>query len=263
MNRLERNLRVVVDDEAPARESIESLLATDSDVELCGSVGDGRTAISVIETESPDLVFLDVQMPEMDGFELLRELRRRRASNPLPFVILVTAYDRFALQAFEVHAVDFLLKPFGDARFYRALHHAKTMIEAGALQHLALELLLSRDEAAAPSPDRFTLRMGSSVKVVPIADICWFEASDHYVFVHIGTESHLIRKAMKELAAELDSHHFARIHRGAIVNLRHVETLRLLPRGKGELTLSTGIRLPVSRRRLSALKRMLDTSSRG
>jgi two-component system LytT family response regulator len=259
MEPLKKRVRtLVIDDEATARESVERLLAGDPDIELRGTCADGVTALAAIEREKPDLILLDVQMPEMNGFELLAELRRRHGERGMPFVIFITAYDRFALRAFEVHAVDYLLKPFGDSRFFQALEHAKERIEAGGMQHLLVELLRSqRNGKPAHRSDRITLKAGGKLALVDPDDVVWFEASDHYIRVHTASEPHLIRKSMAELEEELDPERFVRIHRGAIVNADHVAELRTRSQGESELTLSCGTQLQVSRRRLKELKNRL------
>lgn len=221
---------MVVDDEPLARSNLRVLLQNDSEVELIGECGSGADALVAIRAENPDLLFLDVQMPECDGFDVLEML----GANLPPAVVFVTAYDQFALRAFEAGALDYLLKPFDDVRFCRALDRAK-------------EKLAHRRHPARPL-DRIAIKESGLVSFVNISDVDWIEAADYYTCLHVGTKTHMLRRSMSELEQELDPAAFCRIHRSSIVNVARVEALKLNPEGEYEVVLNHGIMLRLSRR---------------
>jgi len=223
---------LIVDDEPLARSNLKVLLREDSDIESIAECGSGAEAIAEIRSTRPDLVFLDVQMPECSGFDVLETLK---ADDFLPVIVFVTAYDEYALQAFDAGALDYLLKPFDDARFILAMQRARQKIAA----------------LAAGQPQeipRLTVRSAGHVVYVPIPDIDWVEAADYYVCLHVGPKSHLLRQSMAELEQELDSKIFCRIHRSAIVNLRRVRALEVDCAGEYEVVLESGKKLRLSRR---------------
>jgi two-component system LytT family response regulator len=232
-----RKIRVlIVDDEPLARGNLKVLLREDPDIESIAECGSGAEAIAEIRTTRPDLVFLDVQMPECGGFDVLT---RTKADDFRPVIVFVTAYDEYALRAFDAGALDYLLKPFDDARFMLAMQRARQKIAA---QTAAL---------AAAQPQeilRLTVRSAGQVVYVPIPDIDWVEAADYYVCLHVGPKSHLLRQSMAELEQELDSKLFCRIHRSAIVNLRRVRALEVDNAGEYEVVLESGKKLRLSRR---------------
>jgi len=215
---------IVVDDEPPARRNLRALLKGVQDIELVKECGNGRDAVSVIRALQPDLVFLDVQMPELDGFEVLENL----AGQPLPVIIFVTAYDRYALRAFEVSALDYLLKPFDDARFHRALAQARRQIEQQDASELGRKLLalMGAREVKADAPTRYLTRLmvktAGRVIFIRSEEIDWIEAYDNYLRLHVGGKAHLLRQTMSELEATLNPEQFALIHRSTIVNLDRV-----------------------------------------
>jgi two-component system LytT family response regulator len=221
---------MVVDDEPLARSNVTVLLRRDSDIDLIGECGSGAEALVAIRDKNPDLLFLDVQMPECDGFDVLEML----GADLPPAVVFVTAYDQFALRAFEAGALDYLLKPFDDVRFERALDRAKEKF-AGR-KHPRTHL------------DRIAIKGTGQVSFVKVSDIDWIEAADYYTCLHIGTKTHLLRRSMSELEQELDPAIFCRIHRSSIVNVARVEGLTLSPEGEYEVVLNHGIRLRLSRR---------------
>jgi two-component system, LytTR family, response regulator len=222
---------LVVDDEALARSNVAVLLRNDPDIASVGECASGAEAIEAIRKSKPDLVFLDVQMPECGGFDVLELL-----GNDLPPVIIfVTAYDEYALRAFEAGALDYLLKPFDDARFARALHRAKDR-----LAHYAP----SRSQAA----ERLVVRSRGQVLFLTVADIDWIEAAGYYACVHVGGETHIIRRALSELEQDLGDERFIRIHRSTIVNLERIRGLELADGGEYEVLLKSEARLPLSRR---------------
>ena len=251
----ERKIRAaIVDDEPLARDGLRMLLAGDAEVELVAEAGGGKEAIAVLKRERPDLLFLDVQMPAPDGFGVLEAL----AGDAMPgAVVFVTAYDRYALKAFEVHAVDYLLKPFDDERFLDALRRAKQRLReerAGELESRLLSLLEQKRGGVRPA--RLAIREVGRVVFLPIEEIDWIESADYYVQLHVGTKSYLHRETMQSLEARLDPERFVRIHRKAIVNVQRVRELRSV--GKRELVavLTGGEELRVARSCRAKLERL-------
>jgi two-component system, LytTR family, response regulator len=239
---------LIVDDEPLARSNLRVLLGKDSDIESIHECGSGAEAVRQIRAERPDLVFLDVQMPECGGFEVLKMLE---VDQPLPVIVFVTAYDEYALRAFDAGALDYLLKPFDDARFHLAMQRAKQQIAA-------------KESSPPPETPRLTVRSAGQVAYIPVPDIDWVEAADYYVCLHVGNKSHLLRKSMAELEQELDPHFFCRIHRSTIVNLRKVCTLEIDAAGDYEVILAGGHKLRLSRRfRKDLLARMREFGAPG
>jgi two-component system LytT family response regulator len=221
---------LIVDDEPPARASVRVLLSRDPQIDILGECASGREAVSAIRTLRPDLVFLDVQMPECDGFDVLEIL----GTHQPPAIVFVTAYDQFALRAFDAGALDYLLKPFDNQRFERMLARAKQKI-------------YTENELSSRS-ERLAIKSGGEVLFLPVADIDWIEAADYYSCLHVGDRTHLIRRSMSELEQELDAARFCRIHRSAIVNLSGVRSLQVNSDGEYEVRLIDGTLLPLSRR---------------
>jgi two-component system LytT family response regulator len=248
---IKRIRTVIVDDEPAARAAISSLLAGDPEVNLVGECADGRSALQAIRDGAPDLLFLDVQMPEMDGFTLLRELDPAE----LPVVVFVTAYDQYALRAFEVHALDYLLKPFDDARFREALGRAKQQVRQGKLDALSRQILALLDgmgRAAANERDgqylkRLVIKSGGRVAILAVRDIDWIEAEGDYVKIHAGRAWHLLRETMKRLEVQFDPARFVRIHRSTIVNVERIKELQPYFRGEHVVILHDGTNLKLSR----------------
>jgi two-component system LytT family response regulator len=228
---------LVVDDEPPARSNLTVLLRKDPAVETVQECGSGAEAIADIRNSKPDLVFLDVQMPERDGFDVLEMLGRDLP----PAVVFVTAYDQYALRAFEAGALDYLLKPFDNARFERALGRAKEKIAYGRANHFDNKALSSSDE-------RIAVKSASQVVFLKPSEIDWIEAADYYACLHVGPKSHLLRRSMADLEKELDPAVFCRIHRSTIVNLNQVKGLKLSEDGEYDVRLETGAALRLSRR---------------
>jgi two-component system LytT family response regulator len=221
---------VIVDDEPLARSSLKVLLRRDPGVELVAECKSGTEALAEIRRSKPELVFLDVQMPECDGFDVLEQL----GSEMPPALVFVTAHDQYALRAFEAGALDYLLKPFDNARFERALHRAKQRIEQGKETPRKIE--------------RLAIKNAGQVLFQKIAEIDWIEAADYYVCLHVGTRTHLLRRSMSDLDQELEQATFCRIHRSAIVNLERVRQLEISEDGGTNVVLNSGTRLPLSRR---------------
>ena len=233
---------LVVDDEPLARSNIVHLLRANSDVEILGEYDSATAALDAIRTQKPDLVFLDVRMPEYDGFDILEML----GAEAPPAVIFVTAYDQYALKAFDTGALDYLLKPFNNARFARAVERAKERI------------VLRR--AAPARMERLTIKNAGSVIFLPTADIDWIEAADYYTSLHVGPKTHLLRRSMNDLESDLDPAQFCRIHRSTIVNLDRVRELRFDCDAEYELVLADGTKLRLSRRYRKDLQSRLGQS---
>ena len=245
---------VIVDDEPLARKSIRILLERDGDVEVAGECS-GSGAAALIQRTHPEIVFLDVQMPDVDGFGVLDQI----GPHSVPAVIFVTAYDRYALRAFEVHALDYLLKPFNDERFARALAHAKDQVRArsrGERDDRLAELLRSRSVYT----QRFLVRVRERSVVVNAADIDWIEAADYYVTLHAGGKSYLLREPIANLVKSLDPERFVRVHRSAIVNIDRVREVHPLFRGDRTLMLADGTRVKLSRSRREEFERLFSVS---
>lgn len=246
---------LIVDDEPAARQGIRHLLARDPEIEVVGECADGMSAARAILDDPPDLLFLDVQMPGQDGFALLREVGVGR----VPAVVFVTAYDQYALRAFDVHAVDYLLKPFDDERFREALTRAKRQVRHGELAGLRERLLalLEASPAATARPavpvpadgwlKRLAIRSGGRVTILSVKDIDWIEAEGDYVKIHVGNQWHLLRETMKHLETQLDPARFVRVHRSTIVNVERIRELQPYFRGEYAVLLHDGTSLKLSR----------------
>ena len=236
---------LIVDDEELARDRIASLLAEQNDVEVVGTCSDGPSAVEAIERERPDLVFLDVQMPGMDGLEVIENLDR----DHIPAVVFVTAHDAHAIRAFEIHALDFLLKPFDQTRFEKALERARAQLsrdKSSTIDSRLVSLLEElRDERK--YPERLIVKSSGRVFFVRAEDIDWVEASGNYVKIHTKSEAHLLRESMKNMEAKLDPKIFVRIHRSAIVNIDRIKELEPWFHGEYVVIMRDGTRLTASR----------------
>jgi len=255
---MEKIRALIVDDEPLARERIADLLADDAEVEIIAECGDGLAAVAAIELQKPDLLFLDVQIPELDGFGVLEAIEEARA----PVVIFITAYDQYALRAFEVHALDYLLKPFDRERFDKALQRAKRQIarERGGAVNQELVALLA-DLKARPKPlERLVIKSGGRVFFLRVDEIDWIEAAANYVKLRVGKESHLLRETINGLAAKLDPDKFLRIHRSIIVNLERVKELQPWFHGDYVVILQDGTQLTSSRNYREHLRKLLGKS---
>ncbi len=236
---------LIVDDEPLARKRIRTMLSSDSDIEIVGDCANGRDAIQAIKDLSPDLVFLDVQMPEIDGFAVLEAID----SEEMPLVIFVTAHDRYALQAFDVYALDYLLKPFDRRRFNKALERAKNRIhnEKGSQFSQRTIALLEEIKAKSSYTGRLVIKAGGRVFFLKCEEIDWIEAEGKYVRLHVGKESYLLREAISGLEAQLDPKRFLRIHRSTIVNIDRVRELEPWFHGEYRVILRDGTQLMLSR----------------
>ena len=245
---------VIVDDEELARDRIQTLLELQPDVEVVGVCTDGPSAVEMIDRTQPDLVFLDVQMPGMDGFEVVENLERTK----LPAVVFVTAHDAHALRAFEIHALDFLLKPFDQTRFEKALERARSQLSqsTGPVLDSRLVTLLEELHEERKYSERLIVKSSGRVFFVRTEEIDWVEASGNYVKIHTKSDAHLLRESMKNMEAKLDPKTFVRIHRSAIVNIDHIKELEPWFHGEYIVIMRDGTRLTASRvfsDRLSAL----------
>jgi two-component system, LytTR family, response regulator len=270
---------LVVDDEPVARARVLSLLRDEADIEVVGECSTAPQALSVIEATAPDLVFLDVQMPQMDGFALARTL-----GHDMPAVVFVTAYDEYALQAFEIHALDYLLKPFSAERFKSALTHVRQHIAKRQATAVGRQLMALLPDLQRPSPDganrspgggsrdggehrehserrdRLVIKSSGRIYFVRIQDIDWCEAAGNYVRLHIGQQTHLVRGTMAHLESQLDAAQFVRIHRSTIVNVDRIHELRSSFNGEYIITLNDKTRLTLSRGYREGLQARLGKS---
>ena len=236
---------VVVDDEPLAREGLKLHLGQHRDVEVVGEAADGRHAVNVVTSLKPDLLFLDVQMPLLDGFDVVDAL----AAGPMPVVVFVTAFDRYAMKAFEVHAIDYLLKPFTAERFEAAMARVREEIDAVGSSDSRQRLLALIAERAAEAAhlQRFVIKSGEGYRLVPAADVASFEAQGNYVRLTTGNGHHLLRITMAELEKRLDPKRFARIHRSTMVNIDRIKEITPAWHGDFEVLLHDGQRLRLSR----------------
>jgi two-component system LytT family response regulator len=262
------NLRVlIVDDEALGRQRVEDLLRHEEGVEIAGFADNGDSAIEAIRTLKPDLVFLDVQMPRRTGLEVVSDI----GPDNMPPTIFVTAYDRYALDAFDVAAVDYLVKPFDDERFEQAFRRARKMIGLAELGKLSDQLRTVLNAGATPAAapvaltnsvatgylERIAVEMRGQVRVVPVVTIEYIAASGPYAEIHVGDRTYIIRERMQTLEERLDPTHFFRIHRSVIVRLDQIETLLREAGGDYAVQLRCGARLSVSRNRVEPLEKWM------
>ncbi|MGB9180391.1 MAG: LytTR family DNA-binding domain-containing protein [Pyrinomonadaceae bacterium] len=253
---------LIVDDEPLARRTLRDLLVVDPEIEIIGECGSGPEAVKFIRRQIPDLLFLDIQMPGMNGFEALAKIEHEQ----IPAIIFVTAFDSYALKAFEMHALDYLLKPFTDKRFEEALRQAKTHVELKEINKLSQSLLaLLGDQAGRETAPvkrksfltRFMIRSGGRVAFIKAADVDWISADDYYIKLHIAGKSHLLRVSMNELEEKLDPRKFLRIHRSTIINFDRVKELHQNPNGEYVVVLKDGTELKLSRSRRERLEELL------
>ena len=249
------NLRVlIVDDERWARRRVASLLEDEPDVEVVGEVSSGEEAVAGILDLQPELVFLDIQMDGMDGFDVIDVVGIDR----MPMVVFATAYDNYAVRAFETHAVDYLLKPIDRERLREALERARRELKHHRGEPVQqLGALLDELRARSGYLRRIGVSLAGRISIVQVADISWFEAAGNYVKLHVGGDEHLARQTMKELQERLDPEQFVRVHRSAIVNIDRICELQPWSHGEQVLILDDGTRITIGRRYREALARML------
>ena len=266
-----KTLRIVIaDDELLARQRLEDLLRDEENVEIVGRAHNGEAAIRMIRELEPDLLFLDVQMPGKTGLDVVREI----GPDDMPATIFVTAYDQYALKAFDAAAIDYLVKPFDDERFEQAFRRARRMIELEKIDRLSSELRALLGGAgrsgAANAPagassrsdylERIAVEMRGQVRVVPVKQVEYITASGPYAELHVGDKRYVIRERMQTLEDRLDPSKFFRIHRSAIVRLDLIETLIRNPGGDYAVQLKGGVRLKVSRNRFEELEQRMGIS---
>jgi len=255
---------LLVDDEEIARRGLRVRIERVSEIEIVGECRNGSEAISAINLLSPDLVFLDVQMPVLSGFDVLRSLRPQLT----PHVIFVTAFDKYALRAFEVHALDYLLKPIDDERFAATLRHAREVMigrhnGSYARQFAAAIASLTRNGTAPEEPlgcDRLAIPARDRVVFVRLADIDWIQAADNYVSVHVGRKVWLLRETISALDERLTRKGFVRIHRSTIVNAHRITELRSLSGGEFAVVLTDGTTLRLSKSYRAALDQLVGNA---
>lgn len=242
---------VIVDDEPPARDKLRALVSADGRLELAGEAGNGVGAVAVIERERPDLVLLDIQMPELDGFEVLEALELPR----LPRVIFITAHDAHAVRAFEIRALDYLLKPVDPERFGVALDRALDSIvndDPDAVAALLEDVIRERPSAGS-TISRFVVRQRGRMLLVPVEDVRWISAAGNYFELHAGAESYLVRGSLREVEDRLDPTRFVRVHRAAIVNVARIREIQPWSHGDLRLILDDASEVRLSRRYRSDL----------
>jgi two-component system LytT family response regulator len=267
---------IIVDDEPLARKGLRMLCERDPELELACECPDGRSAVAAVEQVEPDLLLLDIRLPDMDGFEVLEAIGGER----MPHVIFVTAYDCFALRAFEVHALDYLLKPFDDERFFDAIRRAKEAIrrpDPGDLRDRLLDLASvaglgmeslggARHRTCPPATSdegrlsRIAIREKGRVHLVPVDDIVWIEADNYRVWIHARGKAHVFRESLRALEARLDPRRFFRVSRSAIVSLDRITEIQPFARGSHVVILDSGTRVLLSRSRREALASLLGQS---
>lgn len=260
MNEQAHKIRVlIVDDEALARGLLRRFLRPEGDIEIVGEARNGREAIDLIAQHEPDLVFLDVQMPELTGFEVIERLKVQN----LPEIIFVTAYDRYALRAFEVHALDYLLKPFSKKRFQAALQRARRQVQERVTGSMSfkLERLLAELRNGPNYLQRLAIHEDGGVHFIDAAEIDWVEAAGKYVRVHTGKRSHLVREGLQALEAKLDPDKFLRVHRSALVCLNSIKTIERWFNGNFMILLNNGARVASSRSYRSRLQLLCSNVS--
>ncbi len=254
------NIRtLIVDDEPLARERVKRFLGEESDIEIVGEAADGREAVEKIRTLRPDLVFLDIQIPELDGFGVLEEVGASR----LPAVIFITAYDQYALKAFDFHALDYLLKPYDRERFRRALERARAQIAAGKSSDLdeRLRALLENFKSGQKHLERLMIKSQGRVFFLRADEIDWIEAEGNYVRLHAGRDTHMLRETMNHLASRLDPEKFLRIHRSTLVNIERIKELQPMFSGDYTVVLRDGTQLTLSRTYRDHFLELFDNAS--
>lgn len=236
---------LIVDDEPLARDRVKRFLRDEYDISVIGECGNGKQAVEAIRQKKPDLVFLDIQMPEKNGFEVVKSLDE----DEMPAVIFVTAYDQYALQAFDVHALDYLLKPFNRERLHKAVYHAREHIEAKKIGTLDARLasLIADLRQEKKYLERLVVKSVGRVYFLKVDDIDWIEASGNYVKLHSGRESHMIRETMNGIEAKLDPEKFLRIHRSTVVQIDRIKELHPMFSGDYSVILRNGTELALSR----------------
>jgi two-component system LytT family response regulator len=256
---------IIVDDELEAREGLKLLLGKDQEVDIVSICKNGIEAIEALTNFSVDLMFLDIQMPMVDGFEVIRSVPENR----LPSIIFTTAYDQFALRAFEVHAIDYLLKPFTDDKFFKSLNRAKEIISQkdqgkyiSTMKEIAQEAVSTGDEhvmlySNQPSLNRLIIKESGRVHFLELPKIIWIEAFDYYVKIHVEGRFYLLRESMKKLMEGLPAEMFIRIHKSSIININYLKFIEIIGNGEYMAHMNSGNELKVSRSFKDSVKHLL------
>lgn len=236
---------LIVDDEPLARERIRRMLGSEKDIKVVGECGNGKEAITLIKNLNPDLIFLDIQMPEKNGFDVLEEIQ----SEQMPTIIFVTAYDQYAIRAFEVCALDYLLKPFNSKRFQTSLKRVREQLEKSRNEDSAQIYASLLDELKMKKQylEKFVVKSSGRIYFLKPEEISWIEAAGNYIILHAGEETHMLRETMNNLEAKLDPAKFSRIHRSTIVNSERIKEIYPLFNGDFMVVLKDKTELPVSR----------------
>lgn len=246
---------LIVDDEPPARKRLRKLLKDETEFEIVAECGNGIKAIEAIETLEPDLVFLDIQMPEVDGFDVLMSITEEK----MPMVVFVTAYDQYAVQAFKIHALDYLLKPFDRDRFTSALARIREQIQQASMNDLRgkIDRLLDKLQLKRGYTRRVLVKSAGRISFLNASEIDWIESAGNYLRVYVGNEIHLMRQTLTRMEKQLDPERFARIHRSAIVNLDRIKEMIPSIKGEFEVVLKTGRRLILTRKYRASVEQRL------
>ena len=259
---------VIVDDEEEAREGLKAIIAQSEDYTLMEVAGNGLEAIHLINRTKPDVVLLDIQMPEINGFDVLNNLK-----DPIPAIIFVTAFDQYALKAFDHHAVDYILKPFTNQRLFQALAHAKSSIDQAImndkLKHLLddyqrNQVVRENDAIIHASPSevelskRMVIKSMGKIHFVDLQDICWIEAYDYYIKIHVADRYYLVRKSLRSMEELLPARDFFRIHKSSIINVRYIKVMQSKNNGDYSVTMQNGRQLNLSRNYRGCLDQLLQ-----
>lgn len=238
---------IIVDDEPLAREKVQLFAGDESDIEIVDVCRNGQEAIDSYHRHTPDLLFLDIQMPEINGFDVLKHLQTHP---PLPGIIFITAYDEFALRAFEFHALDYLLKPYDRERFKKAVDYARASIASRAQSDVTAEqvkALLDSLKQSPPKLERLIVKTNGRIVFLRIEEIDWMEAAGNYIKLHVGNETHLMRETMNKLEEQLNPQQFIRIHRSTIINIAKIKELQPYFNGEYKVTLLNNTSVILSR----------------
>jgi two-component system, LytTR family, response regulator len=246
---------LIVDDESLARKFIRRMLKEDPEVEIVGECANGKDAVTEIRKQEPDLVFLDVRLPEMDGLSVLETIGLQR----LPGIIFTTAFEQYAIRAFELHALDYLLKPFDQARFSEAMRHAKERFHYKQLDDGRLQIgaLFENVRRQTKYMDRLIIKADGRFTFLKSGDISWIEADDKYVHLHTGKIAHMVRQPLSALETQLDPVKFSRVHRSAVVNIERIKELRPTFGGEHVIVMEDGTKLTLSRKYKNKLYNLL------
>ena len=247
---------LIVDDEPIARRGIRRYLAEHDDIEIAGEAANGISAVEKINELRPDIVFLDVQMPDLDGFGVIENVEPSTGATPV--YIFVTAHDAHAIRAFEVHAVDYLLKPYDKERFAKALAHARQVLEHSGKASRRLEPLLESLRDLRPLK-RFVIKDKKRIFFVPVSHVLWIEAAGNYACIHTASDSHLLRETLTNLEEKLEPHHFIRVRKSAIVNSARISEIRPMFDGIYDIVLAEGTVVTSSRRYAHKLRALLES----